>query len=385
VTVQARIAYEDFPVSAGGYLAPVTRAARGIDVVVESVDRAPKLAVSARTDSAGAFRVPIDVPSGGRVAVSFSARSAAGTVRDNLGTTYTWTTAGAPTSVTGDSADLGTVTVSEADDAGALNILDVIGSGYAYVITRGAPAPAPVTVTWKKGVQGAGTFYDPSAMRISILSSGSGANDDTDEWDDQVIAHEYGHHIQATVSCNLSEGGPWSICDTRSPELAWTEGSANYLSLAVSTQDPQVDHVGALYLDSVGTFAAGSHVGLAWDLESDHCSGAGGPGVPGVVSNFLWDLQDPANEPSDAFFRSDTDLFRLFQDMRGESRCDLSQFLVELCRRDPGDLDGLSGLFGFYGLDRPTGCELPVRPPIVPPVRRRAPRAVPPRSGARSF
>jgi len=181
----------------------------------------------------------------------------------------------------------------------------------------------------------------------------------------------------------MSPGGAWSICDSRSPELAWTEGGANYLSLAVSTQDPQVDHVGAVYLDSVGTFAAGSHVAIAWDLESDHCGGAGGPSVPGVVSNFLWDLQDPANEPSDAFFRSETDLFRLFQDMRGEPRCDLAEFLVEMCRRDPRDLDLLGDLFQSYGLDRPTGCELPGRGPVAPPNRRqRAPVVVLPRSSA---
>ena len=379
LTVQGRIEYQDFPVSPAGYLAPVTRAARQIDVAVTSLDRAPVLTIATRTDAAGAFRIPLDVPSGGRVAVSFTARSAAAVVQDNLGKAYTWTTPASPTPAAGGTVDLGTVTVLEADDAGALNILDVVGSGWAYVISRGGPAPPPVVVTWKRGLQGGGTFYDPDAMRISLLSSGTGPTDDTDEWDDQVIAHEYAHHIERTTSCNLSPGGAWSICDRVPPELAWSEGAANYLSLVVSVQDPQVDHAGARYLDAIGNFAAGSRVVLSWDLESDSCGGAGGTTVPGVVSNLLWDLQDAADDPPDAFSRDEGDLYRLFLDMRGQSRCDLDQFLDELCRRDPNDLPRLAGLCASYGVPAPTGCELPARIPPPAAGRRRAPRPVSPR------
>lgn len=380
-TVFGRIVYQDFPVRLGGYRAPILRPVRGVDVTVQSVGASPPLSVSARTDSNGVFRASIGAI-GDRVAVTFFARSSAAVVEDNLSTVYSWTTAGSPATVTADPTDLGTVQVDEAHDSGALNILDVVQSGFDYATSRGAPAPPEVTVEWKKGLLGAGTFYDPSAMRIHLLSSGSGANDDTDEWDDQVIAHEYGHHIQATTSCNLSAGGPWAICDVVAPELAWSEGSANYLSLVVSTQEPAVDHDGALYLDLVGSFAAGSHTVLSWDLEASSCSGLG-PRVPGVVSNFLWDLQDEAGAPPDTFFRSETDLFRLLLDLRGESRCDVDELLVEMCRRDPKDLDLLGDLFRSYGLDRPTGCELPVRGPVPPPSRhRRTPGVAPPRSGA---
>jgi hypothetical protein len=76
-------------------------------------------------------------------------------------------------------------------------------------------------------------------------------------------------------------------------------------------------------------------------------------------------------------------LFRLFVDLRGESSCDVNELLVEMCRRDPKDLDLLGDLFRSYGLDRPTGCELPVRGPVSPPSRHRStPGVAPPRSGA---
>ena len=382
VTIEGRILFRNSPPGLTGYGPPNDLPARGIDVVIESVGATPRVSVSTRTDGNGVFRAATDLTIGSRAGITFQASSAAGIVQDNLGTTYTWTTDAAPATVTGDPFVLGTVTVDESQDAGALNILDVIGSGFGYATSRGAVPLPRVTAVWKKGLQGSSTFYDQRVMKLFLLNAGTAATDDTDEWDDQVIAHEYGHHIQFSASCNLSHGGPWSICDSLAPELAWGEGGANYLSVIVSTLDPQLDHVGANYLDLVGNSAAGSQVVVRWDLESDVCPGGGGPSVPGVVSNLLWDLQDAAADPPDAYTRSEADLFRLMLELKYAPRCDLTEFIETLCWHHPEDMgpsSPLSGLLASFGVQSPSGCPAPARQPIARPDRHNPPPIVPPR------
>lgn len=102
-----------------------------------------------------------------------------------------------------------------------------------------------VTVFWKAGFNpytyfGYSTplsFYSPGEKKLYILggSNGDVAASDTDQFDDSVILHEYGHFLEDTYGHTQSPGGSHNgnfIIDAR---LAWSEGWANYLQSAILT------------------------------------------------------------------------------------------------------------------------------------------------------
>jgi len=87
---------------------------------------------------------------------------------------------------------------------------------------------------------GDGTYFDPNERSIHLL----GSSLDTDEYDDDVILHEYGHFMADVFSQDDSPGGPHFLMDhTQDIRLAWSEGWATFFSAAVRGNPLQVDTV----------------------------------------------------------------------------------------------------------------------------------------------
>jgi len=123
--------------------------------------------------------------------------------------------------------------------SGAFNILDVYTTAAEFILQNNSPLPPPLNIYWSPGAKQLGTYYCletdhfcPNGQGIYILSGSSG--DDTDEFDDDVLWHEYGHFVAEQYAQDNSEGGQHSLrqndLDLR---LAFSEGWGNFFPLAI--------------------------------------------------------------------------------------------------------------------------------------------------------
>lgn len=113
------------------------------------------------------------------------------------------------------------------------------------------------------------------------------ANQDTDEYDSSVIAHEWGHYYQNAFSRDDSMGGSHGGGDDRlDRRIAFSEGWGNALSGIVLSK--------SMYSDSQG---AGQNSGFVLSLNSGHASSASNPKGwfrESSVQYILWDLNRQA-------------------------------------------------------------------------------------------
>jgi hypothetical protein len=111
---------------------------------------------------------------------------------------------------------------------------------------------------------------------------------DTEEFDDHVIAHEWGHYFEDKFSRSDSIGGSHGLGDSLDMRVAFGEGFATALA-GIGLRDP-------IYCD---TQAAGGNSGFGFDIEKDT------PGIDGwfnefSVLNFIYDLWDSNDDAAHA-------------------------------------------------------------------------------------
>ncbi len=128
------------------------------------------------------------------------------------------------------------------------------------------------------------TFYD--GTEIFVLGA---ADNDTDEYDQHVIIHEFGHYFEDRFARLDSIGGPHGPSDRLDLRLAFSEGWANAFAGMVMG-DP-------VYRDS---FGAGQAVGFAINVEANNLSAFNsGWYSEGSVQAILYDVFDPAPDGPD--------------------------------------------------------------------------------------
>jgi hypothetical protein len=125
---------------------------------------------------------------------------------------------------------------------GAFNILDVMTAAGQFVNGISGLTPPPLTARWSQGVATV-TYF--SLLTGDIIVTGGSA--DTDEYDDDVLWHEYGHFIADAFSTDDSPGGLHSFdqndLDLR---LSYSEGWGGYFQGAVKRWllfDPDLSQV----------------------------------------------------------------------------------------------------------------------------------------------
>ena len=112
-------------------------------------------------------------------------------------------------------------------------------------------------------------------------------NADTDEFDNHIIIHEWGHYFEAKFSRADSIGGPHSEGDMLDMRLAFGEGWGNAWS-AIATDDP-------IYYDT-----SGQRQGIGWAMDIEN----GKPNHPGwysesSIQRILYDLYDSHDDGAD--------------------------------------------------------------------------------------
>lgn len=150
-----------------------------------------------------------------------------------------------------------------------------------------------LTLSWNAGVTD-GSDFSPTAFGgqplIRVKGGDSNAND-TDEFDDDVIHHEFGHFFVNEVSRDVSLGGEHNLGINLYPTLAYSEGVANWFA-GIVRGGPQ-------YIDSVAITGTPSTL-LKFTME-----GRGGALSPrgitseATVHEVLWDLSDGVESRAD--------------------------------------------------------------------------------------
>jgi hypothetical protein len=180
-------------------------------------------------------------------------------------------------------------------------ILDAIYSGIRLVLLDdpGVAFPAldaywsvnnvPVNGLIEDGEIGT-SFYtvnpDGGAPNPSLFLLGDAAND-TDEFDDHAVVHEWGHYFEDNFSRSDSIGGPHSLGDVLDARLAFGEGFATAVA-AMALGDP-------LYCD---TKIPGTAGGFGIDAENGSFGTQGWFNEVSVVT-LLYDLWDDDVDQTD--------------------------------------------------------------------------------------
>lgn len=172
---------------------------------------------------------------------------------------------------------------SEERAAAPFAILDSMITATQYALSgRSDLTFTPVDVYWSvdNTLDAVGTSYFNGAY-IMILGD---AEADTDEYDESIVIHEWGHYFQSILSRDDSLGGPHGGGDLLDMRVAFSEGWANAYSGLANDQDA--------YRDSSGASQSG---GFTLALEKELTVGQGA--VQGwysedSVQSFVFDLFD---------------------------------------------------------------------------------------------
>jgi hypothetical protein len=311
--VTGRITYARVPFATTApnglnYGAPVQQPSRGITVNALAAGTATVLATSVTNDNG---EYTLSVASNTSITIQVEARlrrtGAAPTwdvrVANGVGAaTYTFgdptsfnSSAGTPRDIaipTGINAS-GTATGTRA--SGPFAALDTIYQGIQLILSVAPTSTFPdLLVDW--GAQADGTFFDSAnPQRIALLSD---LNADTDEFDQHVVAHEFGHYIEQNFSRADNIGGAHGLGDKLDPRVAFGEGFG-YAFAAIVLNDP----VARDSSRQSGTLTSG-----VFNVETNPSTSA--PGSPmgnfgcwcseSSVWSLLWDLYDSANDGSDS-------------------------------------------------------------------------------------
>jgi PKD repeat protein len=180
-------------------------------------------------------------------------------------------------------------------------VLDTIYSAVQFVIAQGdssvqlprlntywSPNNVPTDGDVSQGQIGTTAYYPIGSVSVApgIYVLGA-ANNDTDEFDQHIMAHEFQHYLEDVVSRSDTVGGEHSLDERLDMRLAFSEGFSNAFSGMV-LNDPR-------YRDSFGTAQASD---FHFSLES---RGSVAPGWYNETSvhRIVWDLFDDVNDGAD--------------------------------------------------------------------------------------
>jgi hypothetical protein len=170
-------------------------------------------------------------------------------------------------------------------------ILDDLYATIETILSAEPEAAFPtLQVNWS--VNNVATWGDTSRGQIGTSHYTNGnlfilgdADNDTDEYDNHVITHEWGHYYEDKFSRSDSIGGSHSDGDILDIRVAFGEGWGNAFS-AISLKDP-------IYFDTYGSSQASG-----WSMDMDKLP-QNNPGwfSESSVQRIIYDIWDSNNEP----------------------------------------------------------------------------------------
>lgn len=152
---------------------------------------------------------------------------------------------------------------------------------------------SPLTVNWSVNNVPVGGDLASGQIGTSFYSNSNlfilgAANSDTDEFDDHVMIHEWGHYFEDNLSRSDSIGGSHSGNDRLDMRLAFGEGFGNALS-GMITDDPK-------YLDTLGQSQS---LGFVINVEDNYNAIQRGWYNESSVQSLLYDFYDADDDGTD--------------------------------------------------------------------------------------
>jgi hypothetical protein len=247
--------------------------------------------------------------------------------------------------------------------SGAFNILEMVQRANETIrMANPAIDPPPVTIFWStKNTRRSGniaqgfigtSFFNVANNTAYILGD---RNDDSDEFDDSVIVHEYGHMLAAKFSRDDSPGGETHLGDLLDPRVAWSEGWANFFSSVVRNDPVWRDESGpngvkVYRFDLRDRVPAGDRPGY-WSETS--------------VGTLLWELYKGSDLTGNLRYPFSL-IWSAFTDLRNDRSVYLPYFLEHLVARYPAAADAVQAVAQVRSIDfRPN-----VRPSVTMPFPR---------------
>ncbi len=231
VTINGTIQYEDKEYGIDGFTGNLPdKAVRYATVELVSATTGSVLATAA-TDSIGGFALATNPgPAGAYVRVDAEATipgspvSPQAMVKDHAGALYAMRSADFTTSGPATIA----LTVPASSIGGVFNILDVLLNGLAFDhhFSGGTYPVSPVVAYWQANTC-EGTYFDGTDIYVMNDPNGTvcGGGPDTDEYDDDVLYHEFGHYTTALYSIYDTPGGVHYVTDNDLDlRLSFSEG-----------------------------------------------------------------------------------------------------------------------------------------------------------------
>ncbi|MDA1195580.1 MAG: hypothetical protein O2894_10405, partial [Planctomycetota bacterium] len=310
ITIQGRIRFDRLVYTTSG-LGPATetRPARYIDVEIRSAGGATCYGRTS-TDANGDYAILVTPDAGTQIEVAVFSRTSADPTHDltvheadppnfNVHSqNNVYCRASAPFVAASSVRDL---TVPYGNDptsrpAIGFGLLDVL-AGLVDGVQQATAVTLPTLHAYTRLGNNASIFntsyYSHGARSIAILGGAAGLPDtsDTDYFDDGVIAHEFHHFIDRSLSHSWSRGGPHGGQDLE-PAFAWSEGLA--------TGFGQLMLGSRFYIDTANTNSAfpGSLLFLM-NVENATLLDGNGIGDEFSMAEILWDLGDDSTPTGD--------------------------------------------------------------------------------------
>lgn len=198
-------------------------------------------------------------------------------------------------------------------EGGPFNILNSIYTSYEYLDSNTGTTSISCLnnkfdVYWKLGFNPAqyfypekdpsivptATFYDQTTNSLFIAGGklGNFSFEAAAHFDDYVIIHELGHHIENVCGSLISPGGSHSVITRTDPRLAWAEGWSNYFAAQVMYNS--IDKINPEFTAKMAT-AGISNTGWTYFFASDGFSDS--VQNIGSGSGFMFDLKKAGNNP----------------------------------------------------------------------------------------
>ncbi len=244
-----------------------TRPCRSVAVV--AYDNSGVILANTTSDDSGNYALTIDASSATIHVESVSDTISVGRVLSGIAVTQNFSVE-IPGAISTNTISHN-ITISVAQNSGAFNIHDQLRRARLWMSSLSYTTTRVFKTVWPSSA----TFYDPDDDTMRILSSSG----DSDEFDDDIILHEFGHLLADIISRDDSLGGSHYLTDRLDLRLSWSEGLAHYLSSAVRDDSYHVDSTGSVKSNGQSTTSS-------WDIAS---SSQGGSHNEWAVANALWD------------------------------------------------------------------------------------------------
>ncbi|MCZ2115618.1 MAG: hypothetical protein LC131_17575 [Anaerolineae bacterium] len=206
-------------------------------------------------------------------------------------------------------------------EASVFNIADAAYWGWRYWNNNTAASPVmdrAVNIFWQGGAGRTGSFYNRGRTAIVIADDPSS----TDEWDDSVIIHEWGHFADNQFSCYQNPGGAHSLpgvnAGMNATRLAWGEGYPDYYQAVARSLMPGSAAL-SFYVDPSGPTVDLENMRAVTAADTDE----------GAIAAMLWDFADAANDGQDTVNHGHAAIQRVYTtaDFQGNTQCDARRFL----------------------------------------------------------